>query len=397
MNSIFAKKCLSVLCLIALVALFSSPVRAENCESQFLDMRPHEASAQIAKVRWESRSAAEKIVSSLALVGESGLPRLNVKSWKKDGELVLGLKNQSGESLIATYRIDGSVDGALPRLVEVEGRGLGSVKIALPEQPIDPNTGKLRPEVATHPLVASVRKDLPLELSAELTQFLRENIDILDYAEAKDFRLLGQGKNPQSDLRKFKIALKGRWIKEVISKDLVKQVFRGLLFGGVVFGSSLLAVMVTGEDQPATKNMLDAIGALLLVELANMESEAGIKIPEQEKARLLASASRIPKKSSEGEVLRLADVEVASTLKSRTDRGPEKFWVLDKNSGRIFVGLAEAMYDVKVHGAKSGEPKVELSTRALVEIRSADMPMTYQIALKRFQYSLEKKNESPKQ
>lgn len=393
MISIFVKKCRSILCLSSVFILLSKPVWAEDCESNFLDMRPHAANALIAKERWEAKSAAEKIVSSLALAGESGLPRLNVKSWKKEGELVLGLKSQAGETLVATYRIDGSLDGALPRLVELEGRRLGSLKMTLSEQPIDPDTGKLRPEVATHPLVASVRKDLPLELSAELTQFLRENIDVLDYAEAKDFRVLGQGKNPEADLRKLKIALKGRWIKEVLSKDLVKQVFRGLLFGGVVFGSSLLAVVVTGEDQPANKNVFDAIGALLLVELANMELEAGMKIPDQEKARLLASASSIPKKTSDGEVLRLSDVEIASTAKSRTDSGPEKFWVLDKASGRIFVGLAEVMYDVRVHGAKTGDPKVELSTRALVEIRAADMPLTYQIAIKRFQYSLEKKNE----
>lgn len=372
-------------CVVSLLLGMTQTGRAQDCDAQFVDMRPHEASARLSVETWEARSSEAKVASTLAMIGESGLPKLNGKAWKKDGELKLGLKNQDGGTLLATYRIDGSVDGALPRLVELEVRGKGTANVLISAEPVEATTGRLRPEVAVHPLVASVRKELPLELSSELTTFLRDHIDILDYAESKDFRSLAQSKNPSLDLRKLRMTLKGRWIKEVISKDLVKQIFRGVLFGGVVFGSSVLAVMFTGEDQKTPKTALDAMAALLLVEIANMEAEAGVKVPDGEKLRLVAEATKLPRKSAEGEILHLQNIEVASTLNSRLDRGPEKFWVMDKQSKRIFVGLAEVVHDVKVRGGKSSEPRVELNTRALVEIRASDMPTTYQVALKRFQ------------
>ncbi len=393
-TSKYARQGVRVACAVSLFMAMTQPAYAQDCESQFVDMRPHEAEARLAVEAWEAKSAEAKITSTLAMIGESGLPKLNGKAWKKDGELKLGLKNQDGSTLLATYRIDGSVDGALPRLVELEVRGKGTANVLISAEPVDAVTGRLRSEVAVHPLVAAVRRELPLELSPELTGFLRDHIDILDYAEAKDFRQLAQGKNPSADLRKLRLALKGRWIKEVISKDLVKQIFRGVLFGGVVFGSSVLAVMFTGDDEKAPKSALDAMAALLLVELANMETEAQVKIPDSEKVRLVADATKLPRKASEGEILQLRDIEVASTAGARLDRGPERFWVMDKPSKRIFVGLAEAVYDVKVRGPKSTEPKVELSTRALVEIRASDMPTTYQLATKRFQ--IEKNNVETK-
>jgi hypothetical protein len=377
---------IKTLCVMSLFFGMTQAGYAQDCESQFVDMRPHEANAMLAVDVWNAKSPEAKVASVLAMVGESGLPKLNGKAWKKDGELKLGLKNQGGSTLLATYRIDGSVDGALPRLVELEVRGKGTANTLISAEPVDATTGRLRPEVAVHPLVAAVRRELPLELSSELTTFLRDHIDILDYAESKDFRSLAQSGNPASELRKLRMTLKGRWIKEVISKDLVKQIFRGVLFGGVVFGSSVLAVMFTGEDQKAPKTALDAMAALLLVEISNMEAESGVKIPDVEKLRLVSEATKLPRKPAEGEILRLQDIEVASTLKSRLDRGPEKFWVMDKQSKRIFVGLAESVYDLKVRGENSSAPKVELNTRALVEIRASDMPMTYQIASKRFQF-----------
>ncbi|MDZ4083827.1 MAG: hypothetical protein U1E10_12870, partial [Bdellovibrionales bacterium] len=238
------------------------------------------------------------------------------------------------------------------------------------------------------------RKNLALRLGPEVTDYIRQTGEWFDFATAKDLRDLMGHSSPSTALRMLHLRMRGRWVKEVLSKDLLKQVFRGVLLGGVVFGSSYLAQKFSAADEKTQKSILDSMAALLLVELANLEADAGLKIPDWEREQIVRSALKVAKPSQAGEVLLLSQIEVASTVKSAAEnlaspsavvnRGTEKFWVLDRVSGRVFVGLAEASYDIKLKAPNGQSPRVELNTRALVEITAKEAPVTYQIALNKF-------------
>lgn len=367
---------------------------AMNCEAQFVDLAPHYAAAKLADQTWKDKPTAEKIVTVLSAIGENGLPKINIKSLEKDGKILLGIKADGREPVLAIYRFDASVEGSEFRLVELRQKSSGNSDAVISEMPLDKTTGQLFPEVEAHPAVTAVRKSLALRLGPEVTNYIRETGEWFDFASAKDLREMAGHSNPSTALRMLHLRMRGRWVKEVLSKDLLKQVFRGVLLGGVVFGSSYLAQKFSEADEKTQKTILDSMAALLLVELANLESEANLKIPDAEREQIIRSALKVTKLSQAGEVLLLSQIEVASTLKSAAEnlaspsavvnRGTEKFWVLDRTSGRVFVGLAEASYDIKLKGSKSQSPRVELNTRALVEITAKETPVTYGIVLEKF-------------
>lgn len=363
---------------------------AMDCESQLIDMSPHYAAAKRAEQVWQEKAADEKIVTVLAAVGDNGLPMLNVKSLQKDGKILLGLKTEGQEPVLAIYRFDGSVEGSEFRLVELRQKTGGNSDFVISEMPIDKSTGQLFPAVEAHPAVAAVRGSLALRLGPEVTKYIRETGEWFDYANSQNLRDLSSYSNPSSALRMLHVRMRGRWVKEVLSKDLLKQVFRGLMLGGVVFGSSYLAQRYSESDEKAQKSILDSMAALLLIELANMEAESKVAIPEAERDRIVQSALKVASRTSEGDALQLSQVEIASTFNSLTGappgsfRGTEKFWVLDLTSGRIFVGLAEGTYDIKLKSRNGESPRVELNTRALVEISASDTPVTYKTALEKF-------------
>lgn len=168
--------------------------------------------------------------------------------------------------------------------------------------------------------------------------------------------------------------------------------------GGVVFGSNYLAQRLSEANETTQKTILDSMAALLLIELANLEVDGKVKIPDAERERIVQSALSLKtsKTNGNGEVLKLSQVEVAATANSlvgnpQQPRGTEKFWVLDRLSGRVFVGLAEGTYDIKLMSRNGESPSVELNTRALIEITAKDTPVTYQTALAKFR-SIEKVN-----
>lgn len=390
MNSTFKSLLAIGLCSLS----FAERSVAMNCETQFVDLTPHYAAAKRADQVWQDKVTAEKLVTVLSAIGENGLPKINIKSLEKDGKILLGLKSEGQEPVLAIYRFDASVEGSEFRLVELRQKSSGNTDFVISEMPLDKTTGQLFPEVEAHPAVAAVRKSLALRLGPEVTGYIRQTGEWFDFATAKDLRDLTSHSNPSTALRMLHLRMRGRWVKEVLSKDLLKQVFRGVLLGGVVFGSSYLAQKFSEADEKTQKSILDSMAALLLVELANLEAEAGLKIPDAEREQIIRLALKVAKPSQAGEALQLSQIEVASTLKSAAEnlaspsaavnRGTEKFWVLDRSSGRIFVGLAEAAYDIKLKASNSQSPRVELNTRALVEITAKETPVTYQIALEKF-------------
>jgi hypothetical protein len=389
-------KCIVVLGVCS--SLLGQSVLAMDCETQFIDMSPHYASAKRADEKWQGKGTPEKIVTVLSAIGENGLPKINVKSLEKDGKILLGLKSEGQESILAIYRFDASIEGAEFRLVELRQKSIGNSELVISEMPIDKSTGQLFPEVEAHPAVAAVRGSLVLRLGPEVTNYIRETGEWFDFASAKDLRDLSGYSSPSGALRILHMRMRSRWVKEVLSKDLLKQVFRGLMLGGVVFGSSYLAQKLSDADEKTQKTILDSMAALLLVELANLEADAKVKIPDAERERIAQSALSLKaiKVPGTGEVLKLSQIEVAATATSiagsfQQSRGTEKFWVLDRLSGRIFVGIAEGTYDIKLKSRNGESPSVELNTRALVEITAKDTPVTYQTALAKFR-SIEKVN-----
>jgi len=372
-------------------ALIGQSSMAMDCESQFIDMAPYYSAAKRANEVWQAKGTQEKIVTVLSAIGENGLPKINIKSLEKDGKILLGLKSEGQESILAIYRFDASVEGSEFRLVELRRKSSGNLDFVISEMPIDNSTGQLFPEVEAHPAVAAVRGSLALHLGPEVTNYIRETGEWFDFANAKDLRDLNRFSAPSAALRMLHVRMRSRWAKEVLSKDLLKQVFRGLLLGGVVFGSSYLAQKLSGADEKNQKTILDSMAALLLIELANLEADAKVKIPDSERERIVQSALSIKasKTGGDGEILKLSQIEVAAAATSlvgnpQQPRGTEKFWVLDRLSGRIFVGLAEGTYDIKLKSRNGESPNVELNTRALVEITAKDTPVTYQIALAKF-------------
>ncbi|MBN8540002.1 MAG: hypothetical protein J0L82_06410 [Deltaproteobacteria bacterium] len=378
-------------------SMLGQTVFAMNCETQFIDMVPHHSAAKRADEAWESKGTPEKIVTVLSAIGENGLPKINIRSLEKDGKILLGIKSQGQESILAIYRFDASVEGSEFRLVELRQKSSGNLDFVISEMPVDKTTGQLFPEVEAHPAIAAIRGSLALRLGPAVTNYIRETGEWFDFANAKDLRDLNSFSTPSAALRILHLRMRGRWVKEVLSKDLLKQVFRGLLLGGVVFGSSYLAQKLSDADEKTQKTILDSMAALLLIELANLEADAKVKIPEAERERIVQSALSLKgAKAGDGEILKLSQIEVAATTNSaagnpQQSRGTEKFWVLDRLSGRVFVGLAEGTYDLKLKARKGELPRVELNTRALVEIKSKETPITYQIALAKFR-SIEKVN-----
>lgn len=394
---------LTILLVASVLPLFFTKVsNAMTCEAQFIDMKPHYELAKLAAQDWADKAPPKQIVSVLSAIGENGLPMFDVRGLQKNGKILLGLKSQGQEPVLAIYRFDGSVEGSEFRLVELRQKTSGNTNSVISEMPVDKATGQLFPEVAAHPAVAAVRRNLALGLGPEVTNYIRETGEWFDFATAKDLRDLSEYSSPTSALRMLHMRMRGRWVKEVLSKDLLKQIFRGVLLGGVVFGSSYLAQKFSESEEKVQKTILDSMAALLLIELANLEADAKLQIPDMEREQIVKSAIQIAMPSSQGEVLKLSQIEIASTTKSiseklpgtnvRAGSGPEKFWVLDRPSGRIFVGLAEASSDITLESSNGEVPRVEINTRALVEISAKEMPVTYKIASGKFNSLVEKEN-----
>lgn len=376
--------------IFALVTMLSVNARSETCEAQFVDLSKSYIAAREAETVWQDQSLAQRVVTTLVAIGENGLPKINVKSLEKDGKILLAYKAAGHEPVLAIYKFDASVDGSEFRLVELRQKNGGNSDTVISENPVDLKSRQLYSNVEAHPAIAEVRRSLQLFLGADVTNYIRSTGEWFDFAPAKDLRELAEHSNAQTALRILHLRMRARWAKEVLSRDLLKQVFRGIVLGGVVFGSSYLAQKFSAADEKVQKTILDSLAALLLVEVANLEASAGIVIPQAEKEKLVLSALKVPKKTSEGEVLKLSDIEIGISRPSHksmpptANTGTEKFWVLDKSSGRIYIGLAEAVYDIKLKSNRGQEPRVELNTRALVEISAAEMPVTYKIAIGNF-------------
>lgn len=365
------------------------PVFAVNCESQLVNMTPHYENAKQSELAWSGKSEEQKIVTVLSAIGENGLPKINVKSLVKDGKIVLGFKAEGQEPIIAIYKVDASKDESYLQLVELRQKTGGNSDVVISEKPIDNETGELFPSVAAHPNVAAIRKNLLLNLGPEVTKFLSERVQALEFAEAKDFRDIATYQSAAMGLRVLNLRMRSRALREFLGTDVLKQVWRNLFTGVFVASAAYLGQRFATSDQATPKSILDSLAALLLVELANLEVDAKVQIPNSEREWLAHAALQVSNgshKPSDGETLQLSQIDIAATRGSLLAQGQsvEKFWVLDRPSGRIFVGLAEATYDLKLRTKDQSPPRVELSTRALVEISAKEMPVTYKTAHEKF-------------
>lgn len=318
---------------------------------------------------WQEIKDEDQFPQLLLMLGSGKMPKITEKDLKERGEISLGSPLSDGTTLALEYKIDPRFYDPVFRLSKIEIVNRVGQKEVLSKDPIDAKTGELQPLTIQDLSLARGETELsfPLTIEGPLFQRLMESSLWLEHVTPQELRSL-----ENRTLRSLRWQGNLRRYKAFIRKELGKQVFRGLLFGGLSFGGTWGAMHLTRSDVMDSFAKLSALpGNKKVGDIADLVAKSDV-ITANDKLQLLAKMARF----QEQKEMKPQTYFDGQDLLLRAEPRSEALWILQKSSGRIFL----TALDIRSH-----QTKVEIKIGALVEIHKESAPESFGNALKLFQ------------
>lgn len=355
--------------LVGLMLLTASLTQAQVCEDLFkrdlVDIRTKVSQAMLER---QSLPLEKRLAQTLAAVGQNGSPRLVAKTLIEKGELVLGLADADGVTILAEYRLNAQKNPPVFRLAKLSSLDAKGNEVEISKTPFDPTTGELRYELETRPDISAVRNQLMLSLEADVTAAIRASAPWLTHVEPHEFRSL-VAETPLT-ISKLKVVGQRRRLMVFFNDRIGRKAFDFLILGAVVSGTNALTSYLSSDDQDAASAIRQDAMTSMLREVSKLEARRG-ELPVNERAWLFVQISEATKrKAFEGKKnsnVKASHFQMISSL----DTGYLVYWLRDRQTGRVYLSAVSGL------DLNKTDVGVVLKTQVLIELLPNITPKAY--------------------